>query len=370
MLSLPSGAQDLPRGQVLDRVACLDDATQTYALYLPSTYTPGRSWPVLIGFHPGARGRAIVEKYRDAAETFGYIVAASNVSRNGPWEVSARAAQAMFADVGRRFAADPARVYLTGHSGGARVSMQIALAGNRIAGVIASSGGYPDAQPRRSVPFLVFGTAGTADFNYIEMRRLDRALRTPHRVVIFEGGHTLPPDEVALEAIEWLELRAMIAGTRPRDEALVDRLWQKRLAAAGAPGGTAAAVHLLQAMAEDFAGLRDVQAIAARARDLSQQKAIERALQQERDDDEAEMRLLDRVLELEAGLRDEAQRANNLASLRALLAECFRQAGAADDSPLRRRSRRVLRAISMGAAERVQDPDYLKILEQFRLKPA
>src|SRR6185369_4391101 len=101
------------------------------------------------------------------------------------------------------------RFYLTGHSGGARVAMQVALGSSKIAGVIASSAGYPDSQPRGSVRFPIFGTAGTEDFNYIEMRLLDRALKTPHRVVIFEGGHTLPPAPVALEAIEWLELQAM-----------------------------------------------------------------------------------------------------------------------------------------------------------------
>jgi poly(3-hydroxybutyrate) depolymerase len=59
-----AGAQDLPRGQVVPDVKCLADASQSYALYLPSTYSPDKAWPLLMGFHPGARGIAIVEKYR------------------------------------------------------------------------------------------------------------------------------------------------------------------------------------------------------------------------------------------------------------------------------------------------------------------
>jgi hypothetical protein len=274
----------------------------------------------------------------------------------------------MFADVGRRFAADPSRVYLTGHSGGARVAMQIALAGNRIAGVIASSGGYPDAKPRRSVPFLVFGSAGTADFNYLEMRELDRALQTPHRLAVFEGGHTLPPDEIAIEALEWLELRAMAAGTRPRDDALVERLWRKQLAAADAAGESAASVHRLRAMAEDFEGIRDVKTLAARAEVLAKREPIERALAREREDDREERRLLDRILEYEAGVREGGgRRDDSLSGARALLAELYREATADADSPARRRARRVLRIATMGPAERVPDPEYLKTLEQFRL---
>src|SRR4029077_14806433 len=127
-----------------------------------------------------------------------------------------------------RLAIDPQRFYLTGLSGGARVALTVALAkGNNIAGVIASSAGYPDSQPRVKVPFPLFATAGTEDFNYLEMRMLDRKLTSPHRLAVFEGGHQLPPAPVALEAIEWMELQAMKSGRRGRDEALIDRLLAK-----------------------------------------------------------------------------------------------------------------------------------------------
>ena len=35
-------AQELPRGVVIDPVKCLDDPSQTYALYLPTTYSAER----------------------------------------------------------------------------------------------------------------------------------------------------------------------------------------------------------------------------------------------------------------------------------------------------------------------------------------
>ena len=360
-------AQDLPRGRIIESVATAADASETYALYLPSNYTPDRQWNVLMGFHPGARGTAIVEKYRAAAETFGFIVAASNTSRNGPWEVSARAAKAMSGDVYKRFSVNPDRIYLTGFSGGARVALQIALAGNRIAGVIASGAGYPDARPRRSVPFLIFGTVGLDDFNYIEFRQLDRELRSPHRVVFFDGGHTLPPDEVALEAIEWLELRAIAAGTRARDDALIDQIWQKRMKAVDASGESAAGVALLRALAAEFNGVRDLTAIAGRIAELEQRDPIRRALTQQREDDEAEARLIERFLELEAGLRSEERRADNLMTLRVMLADLSKKATAAADSAERRRARRVLRVVATGATQRVSDPDYLKLIEKYRL---
>src|SRR5262249_6043789 len=183
--------QDLPRGTIVDSVITASDPSQSYALYLPSTYSPDRQWSVLIGFHPAARGRAIVETYRAAAEQYGYIVAASNNSRNGAMSASAVSVRAMSGDLARRFPIDASRMYLTGLSGGARVAMQVALNNKTIAGVIASSAGFPDGSPRSSASSAVFGTAGTDDFNYVEMRLLDRKLTSPHFLAVFSGGHTL-----------------------------------------------------------------------------------------------------------------------------------------------------------------------------------
>lgn len=358
-------AQDLPRGTLIDDVKCVADATQSYALYLPSTYSRDRSWNLLLAFHPAARGRAMVEKYRAAAEQYGYIVAGSNTSRNGSWAVSGAAVRAMSADVGQRFSIDAERLYLTGMSGGARVAMQVALNNKNIAGVIASSAGYPDSKPRASVSFAVFATAGTEDFNYIEMRQLDRKLTSPHYLAIFNGGHTLPPDEVALEAIEWMELQAMKSGRRTRDDALVERLLEKRRRAVAAAASPAATVHLLEALAEDFKGLRDMSAEAARARELSRQPEVKKALARERADDDAEMRLLGDIFDLEAGLRDENRHASNLMRLRDQLSRYARDAESPTDSSERSLARRVLRTVTAGASERVDDPQYLQFLQQF-----
>jgi len=360
-------AQELPRGTIVDSVACTDDAAQTYALYLPSGYTRERAWSVLIAFHPAARGRAMVEKYRAAAEQYGYIVAGSNTSRNGPMNVSDAAVRAMSADLGKRFAIDAERVYLTGMSGGARVALQVALQNKNVAGVIASSAGYPDANRRSSVSFAVFGTAGTDDFNYIEMRMLDRKLTSPHRLVIFDGGHTLPPDEVALDAIEWMELQAMKSGRKPKDEALIDRLLEKRRARLESPD-SATTVHRLEAIADDFKGLRDVTAEANRARDLARQPEVKKALSRERSNDDAEARLVADLLGLEQELLDASRHEDSLIRLRALLTRYAQAAASPTESAERSQARRVMRAVTAGAAERVDDRDYRALLEQLRVR--
>lgn len=352
-------------GQVVASVTTLADSSQNYALFLPSQYRADRAWPLLLAFHPGARGVAFTELYKDVANDYGYIVAASNTSRNGPWAPSLAAAQAMLQDVGQRFSVDPARLYATGFSGGARVATQIALQSGGFVGVIASGAGFPDAATRRTVRFDVAATVGRDDFNYGELRALDRALASPHRVFYFDGPHTLPPATVARQAVEWLELRAMIRGLRPKDPVVIERWWTQRLSEAEV-GEPAAVAVALEALAQDFAPVRDVAEVTAKVRSLKAQDDVKRALAQQKKLDDEEARVLVDVATFEAGLRVPDSHDDALFRARSLLLGLHRKAQAADDTPERRMARRVLRVVTGGARERTTDPEYLKVIDQVR----
>ena len=355
-------AQDIPRGVIVDDVKCVADPSQSYALYVPSTYSPEKRWSLLLGVPSG--GRTIVEKYRVAAERYGYIVAASNDPHNGPAAVSAATVKALGADVSARFSVDPSRVYLTGHSGGSRAAMAIALSNRNIAGVIASSGGYSAIQPRTKMSFAVFGTAGTEDFNYIEMRMLDRNLTSPHLLAVFPGGHTLPPDDVALEAIEWMELQAMKAGRRTRDDALVAALYEKRMQKIGT-ASDAAAFESLSGVVADFNGLRDVAAEEKRAKTLEKRPDIKAALADQKELDNREWWLISRFAENERCLQSPAGRSRCLRAMRAVLQTLSGQANAPEESGKRSSARRLLRALTSGAAARTQDREYLALLDEY-----
>src|SRR5262249_7653761 len=86
--ALAGQASALTAGAIIDRVVCHADATQSYALYLPTGYTPKKQWPITYCFDPAARGRVPVERLKAAAEKYGFIVAGSNNSRNGMSDVT------------------------------------------------------------------------------------------------------------------------------------------------------------------------------------------------------------------------------------------------------------------------------------------
>jgi poly(3-hydroxybutyrate) depolymerase len=357
-------ATDLPAGQIIDRVTCTADSSQSYALFVPAGYTPSRAWPVIFAFDPGGRGRTPVERYQAAAERYGFIVVGSNNSRNGSTEIP-KILAAMTADVAERLAVDPKRVYLAGMSGGARVALQVALASKDVAGVIASSAGYPDSRARKTLPFPIFATAGTDDFNHLEMRQLDRALTTPHHLAIFKGGHVWLSSELALEAVEWMEVQAMKTGLKPRDEGEIDRLLAARMASAGTGGADKETFLALRAIVDDFQGLRDVSALAARVATLGRDKSIRAALQNDLDDDHREETILRDVTSKAARLASD-DRLQALAQLRQAWKDLSAQAKQPIDSTERQLARRVLGALSADATTR--DADYSEIIAEYRME--
>ena len=87
LAALLDSAEPFPTGVVVEHVACGTDPTQTYALYLPSSYTTERQWPALILMDPRGRALAPIDLFREAAERRGYILMSSyDTSSDGPWE--------------------------------------------------------------------------------------------------------------------------------------------------------------------------------------------------------------------------------------------------------------------------------------------
>jgi dienelactone hydrolase len=335
-------------GRVLEKVACTKDQSQTYALYVPSAYQPDKKWPVIFCFDPGARGLEPVRRLQAAAEKHGYIVAGSLNSRNGPWADNAVAIQAMVGDVQSHLNLDPARLYTAGLSGGARVATQLALAG-LAKGVIGCSAGFPQSEEGipRKVPFVYFGTAGAEDFNYGELRRLDDELddrKATHRIVFFDGGHEWAPAELLGEAVLWLVLQEMRAGTRPRDDALI----QSTLAARVTALPTAPAIEVWRAtksLAADFQGLADVATHERKAKELAASRDLKDTRKAERDLAKREDTLAFNLIE--AATSSSAAMRKQVAAIRAL-------ADATADSPERRMARRILAGAAISARESVR----------------
>lgn len=362
LLGRVASAADLPRGAIVDDVECEDAPAQHYTLYLPSNFTPARAWPVILIFDAAARGRQGVERYQAAAERYGYIVAGSNNSRNGPWEPSLDAATAMSADVAKRFPVDARRVYTAGMSGGARVAIMVALRSDTIAGVLASSAGYADTF-HESLRFPLFGTAGTEDFNYREVHAMDLRMKSPHRVEVFEGGHTWLPADLATEGVEWMEVQAMKRGARSRDDRLLDDLFAKRMTRAQARADTLGKMRALKLIAADFDGLHDVVAVTAAAAALEARPEVAEALSIEREDDLAEWQVSNDLGRLTRQLSWPERQAVAFQVLTARVETLAQSARATEDSTNRRLARRALAGLRASARD-IPHPEFRTLMDR------
>ncbi len=158
----------------------------------------------------------------------------------------------------------------------------------------------------------------------------------------------------------------MQSGGRNRDDGWAGSILQKRRARIAASSNPTDTIYLLRALVSDFKGLLDVSAEESRLGRMANQADVKKVLKRERDADDAEGRMLGEIFELESRLGDDG-RLPALMTLRDRLTKLSRTAASEADTPERSQARRVLRSITAGASGRVQDREYLTLLEQDRL---
>jgi predicted esterase len=281
-IALPLSAElTVQKGELVEGLACSADATQTYTLYLPSSFSNDREWPVLLVYDPRGRATMAAEIFRPAAEEHGWILISSNDTRSdGPPDPNVKALNALIPEL-TRYPVDQARIYMTGFSGGAILAFLVAARSDgAVAGVIGCGGRFPDGWERKPVKFAHWGTAGSTDFNYSQMRAIDEFLEKTgavHRFEPFEGAHQWMPSELATHAVEWMELDAMRRRLRKRDDAMIERLWSEYLEGVVAlqqEGDPAEVLRRWKAIEGTFRELREVSDATARIEELESDKAV------------------------------------------------------------------------------------------------
>jgi dienelactone hydrolase len=307
LFALPSIAalQTFPteKGRVIAKVVCTENPAQSYALYLPTSYSADKPSAIIYVFDPAAKGAVAVEAIRPAAEKYGYIVAGSNNSRNGPLGGGAEAVNAVFQDTHQHYAIDDRRIYTAGFSGGARLATQLALfCKTCIAGVIANGAGFPvNVSPTKKFGFAYFLAIGNADFNFPEMAALRHQFEEIHadyRIRVFDGTHEWAPPEVWNDALRWMDVQAMRSGAVAKDVKQIEQIFQEELEEARlleSKSDTLEAERDYESMVRDFDGLADITPVKARVAELKGSKAFKAAEKQERLDLDRQARLSDKA---------------------------------------------------------------------------
>ena len=263
-------------------------------------------------FDPGGRGANPVNLIKDAAERYGYILVASNNSRNGALKPEAEAAQAVWTDTHQRIAIDDKQVAFAGHSGGARLAAWVAQSCKCGHGLLLNGAGYPLAfPPTKETAIPIFAVVGMLDFNYAEMVELDTkldSLRYPHFLRRWDGPHAWAPAEVWDEALAWLELTAIKQGRRPSDANFVATELARatdRASKLEQSDSTYFAWENYREAAATFAGLADTTALNDRAAALAKLPAVRNGQSNEKKETDERQSLLSDIERLAGGRADD-----------------------------------------------------------------
>ena len=266
-----------------------DDA---YEIFLPSNYDAKKTWPIVYALDARGDADAPLQSLRTAADELGFIIASSYKSASDESNTpNITAMREMWSATHAKFSIDDKRAYIAGFSGTVRSAVLLAQAApGTISAIIGAGAGFPPGtEPNASMKFAFFGTVGTRDFNYSEMQELEKKLTgagIEHRIEEFDGVHEWMPPALGREALAWLTIREMRNGTRPRDAALIEKLWQEDLTRAAAMP-ILPRWRLLQQLGHDYDGLHDTSALGSKMVDAKEyrnaQKKLDRELQEEAD---------------------------------------------------------------------------------------
>ena len=239
---------------------------------------------------------------KPAAEQFGYIIAASNNSKNGPWKPEAEAAQALFSDTHDRLAIDDQRIYFAGFSGGARVASQLAQSCKCAQAVFLNGATFSTgAQPSVHDSFAIYLTVGLLDFNYPELIAFDarlEALGIPHFLRRFDGGHQWAPMEIWPEALAWADLLAIKNARKERDANFVGTQLATFTAIAQKvqqAGDDYFAWQFLRATRSAFSGLTDTTSIEQQAAAMEKTASV-RAGQKREKEEASQQQAIEQVI--------------------------------------------------------------------------
>ena len=214
-------------GTVHASVVCKNASSQTYALYLPGSYSPSTSYGLILFFDPGARGTLPVTQYQKLADKYSVILACSNNSHNGPIDESLRAGNAVLTDVLARFNINNQFIIASGFSGGGRTAVDMAKGSKSIFGVIACGAAFPSQNAiTQDRPLAFAEVIGQLDMNFQEALRASaylKSINNPSLLTFFYGGHQWPPADAYEEALAWHRFRFT------KDNILGDRIFSSSM---------------------------------------------------------------------------------------------------------------------------------------------
>ncbi len=194
------------------------NSATSYIVYIPNNLDLKKRHPWILGFSPDGNGKETLAAMQQGCDANGWILVASNNSRNGQnMNITEPLVMDTISSASRTLAVDPSRLYVGGLSGGSMCSHYFMTRHRELfKGAVINCGmisrdwgkekGYPSGKD------IVFMT-NPHDFRYNEIRE-DFQYVTSHGCracwIEFPGGHQWAPPRYYSTAFKWLDEQAKL----------------------------------------------------------------------------------------------------------------------------------------------------------------
>jgi dienelactone hydrolase len=274
-------SQEFENAKIYPTVKCIADTNCSYSLFLPPHYDKEKPCPVLFLFDPHGDGLLPVNLFNSEAAKNGFIIAGSNNSKNGmPVEQTTTIYRTMLADLTSRLNIEKRAIYVGGFSGGSRVAGAVAITEGGIAGVVGCGAGLPNLNQKPISPFSYLAVAGNQDFNYSEIVQLNESLENAgyqHHLLVFDGIHQWPPQELVPDIFTWLRFDAMRQQAIPAERTEINSFIEKNDKLAedyASAGNRPLQLEVYRKMQHYLQGLTDVSPLQSEIKRLSADKEV------------------------------------------------------------------------------------------------
>ncbi len=229
----------IKKGIIQDSIRINDSIPETFAVYLPTSYDPSATWPVIFAMDMQGRGKQLIHMFREVAEKEGYIIAASNNTQDSLSIVqNTLIASRMFNTIYSLFPIHKQRSYTAGFGNGAKFAAIIPSVIRPIEGVISIGSGIPYKElidPKK--PFQFVGIVGRSDFNFVDLSDEQNSSATTKRyrdqwilnsyLLVFNGETEWPDNSYLERAVEILTLKSMNKKNIPKDSTYIRSIYNR-----------------------------------------------------------------------------------------------------------------------------------------------
>ncbi|WP_243396946.1 alpha/beta hydrolase [Flagellimonas pacifica] len=208
-----------------------DSIPDTFSLYLPTTFSTNKEWPLLLIVDLKGREKQALSMFVQSAEKEGYVLAAPQLSDTVALSKSMVKTRRALERVLSMLPIHNSRIYAAGAGSGSRFANLVPIFMKEVKGAVSIGASVANTD-LLSVkrPFHFIGMVNENNYNYTEMLTTEKILdryRFPNQVLIYSMNKEWPDGKYLKKAMQLFTLAAMGRKLIPKDSLYVEKAFKE-----------------------------------------------------------------------------------------------------------------------------------------------